>query len=172
MDGLTLVVASLGLVEGMAIIYFLSQYFFAKREILEMGNLLEKERKLREEERAGRINSQLRARTILKESQLSDGFNFVPIAIVESPFANRCGTPRQPTLVKASRGRIKFNSKLIQYEHYKELEQFSHLWVIWIFHENTNTDSQRISAKICPPRLHGEKVYNCNCDSYSPPSSQ
>jgi len=141
MDGLTLVVASLGLVEGMAIIYFLSQYFFAKREILEMGNLLEKERKLREEERAGRINSQLRARTILKESQLSDG-------------------------------RIKFNSKLIQYEHYKELEQFSHLWVIWIFHENTNTDSQRISAKICPPRLHGEKVYNCNCDSYSPPSSQ
>jgi tRNA-Thr(GGU) m(6)t(6)A37 methyltransferase TsaA len=71
---------------------------------------------------------------------------------------DRRGTPRQPILIPAAKGIIKFNKKLIQYEHYKELENFSHIWVVFVFNFNTNLDANSISAKIKPPRLHGERV--------------
>lgn len=71
------------------------------------------------------------------------------------------GTPRQPLLVEAARGRIRFNKKLVQLDYFKEIEEFSHIWVIFVFHCNTNVDStstnMNISAKVRPPRL-GTKV--------------
>ena len=80
-------------------------------------------------------------------------------------------------LVPAAYGRIQFDRKFIQEDHFQELSQFSHIFVIFAFHENTNTDSvmrledaetastatqsktQRMpTAKIAPPRLGGKKV--------------
>ena len=46
-------------------------------------------------------------------------------------------------------------------------EQFSHIWVVWVFHKNTNVDAaaktnnqknKTVPAKIQPPRLHGARV--------------
>ena len=49
--------------------------------------------------------------------------------------------------------------------HFQELTQFSHVWVLFVFHENTNTDKAEnggrphtCQAKIAPPRLKGKKV--------------
>jgi len=76
-------------------------------------------------------------------------------------------------LVTSAKGRIVFDKKVIQYEHFKELNEFSHIWVLFMFHENTNEDKaylsssgrgsgssklKGVSAKISPPRLHGVKV--------------
>ncbi len=62
------------------------------------------------------------------------------IGSVESCFPNRCGTPRQGLLVEAAKGRIVLG-KLIPEESLEALEQFSHMWVIFLFHKNTNVGS-------------------------------
>ena len=56
-------------------------------------------------------------------------------------------------VVTSSRGRIRMN---IHFDYFKELAQFSHIWVLFIFHENTN-DSTSHHAKVMPPRL-GQRV--------------
>ncbi len=80
---------------------------------------------------------------------------FSIIGIVESPFPDRRGTPRQPQLVPAAYAFIRF-AKHIQHAHYAELAQFSHIWILFHFHENTSVEN--VKAKIRPPRLHGQTV--------------
>lgn len=118
-----------------------------------LRNAITKLENLRETERKGRIKSQTRAReNILKDAD-ENGFRYKVIAAIESPFPDRRGTPRQPLLVDAARGRIRFNKSIVQYDYFKELEDFSHIWIIFVFHTNTNADSGVVSAKIRPPRL-------------------
>lgn len=112
----------------------------------------------RNDERQGRITAQQRLRKSVKEETDANGYLIKPIGFVESPYSERRGTPRQPMLVPAAHGRIRFDKHLIQAEHFQELSQFSHLWVVFMFHENTNTDNSTICAKIKPPRLLGKKV--------------
>lgn len=119
---------------------------------------LEKQTKLRAVERAGRISVQQAKRETVHKSVESNGYNYQPIGFVESPFPDRRGTPRQPSLVPAARGKIRFNKKIVQSDHFSELAQFSHVWVLFVFHNNTNTDKETLVAKIKPPRLHGVKV--------------
>lgn len=118
---------------------------------------------LREVERKGRIVAQRRAKEQIQSQNAESGWRLSAIGKVESQFPDRRGTPRQPILVPASRGRIHFDTSLIQYEHFKELKEFSHVWIIFVFNHNTNLDgakvqNSRVPAKIKPPRLHGEKV--------------
>jgi tRNA-Thr(GGU) m(6)t(6)A37 methyltransferase TsaA len=134
------------------------KYNQIKEKLEEKEREIEKEKELRQVERQGRITSQKEKRKEIQKTQAISGFNFSPIGVIESPFPDRRGTPRQPNLVRAATARIKFDRTKIQYEHFKELEEFSHIWVIWVFHENTNLDSNRIAAKIKPPRLHGSRV--------------
>ncbi len=80
-------------------------------------------------------------------------FNFKCIGTAESCFKERFGTPRQPGLVPLAQARIiikpEFQGAL------EGLEGFSHLWVVFVFHQNTN---KTIKNKIHPPRLNGEKI--------------
>jgi hypothetical protein len=114
---------------------------------------LEKERLLRQSERKGRINLQKTKRSSNIERSEAEGYRFKPIGYVESPFKDKRGTPRQPILVSAARGRIKLN---VQAEYFNELREFSHIWVVFVFHGNTN-EGGNDSAKITPPRL-GRRV--------------
>lgn len=136
----------------------LKQIYSLKLQILTYENDIEKEKELRKIERKGRITTQKKKREDIQKEQNSNGYNFNPIGYIESPFPDRRGTPRQPNLVRAATGRIRFDKKRIQNEHFKELEEFSHIWIVWVFHENTNLDSTNIAAKIKPPRLHGSRV--------------
>ncbi len=120
---------------------------------------LKKEEELKEEERRSRIALQQKNNQIVREISDKEGYCFVPIGYIESPFVDRRGTPRQPTLVTAAKGRIRFNKSIIQFEHFAELELFSHMWIIFIFNFNTNIEkSVHSPAKIKPPRLNGSKV--------------
>lgn len=131
----------------------------ANLQIIGLERELEDEKQKRIVERAGRIKTQQDKRACINETARENGFQLRPIGYIESPFPDRRGTPRQPSLVPAATGRIRFDKKIIQREHFSELEQFSHIWIIFIFHENTNADDTNAPpAKIKPPRLHGKKV--------------
>jgi tRNA-Thr(GGU) m(6)t(6)A37 methyltransferase TsaA len=122
---------------------------------------LQKIDKLRQSERKGRINSEKDNRLKQNNHYKAKGYNLKIIGAIESPFPDRRGTPRQPILVPAARGKIKFDKKIIQNpDYFQEIQEFSHVWIIWIFSENTTVSNKNksCSARIAPPRLNGKKV--------------
>lgn len=75
-----------------------------------------------------------------------------PIGFVESCYRDKFGTPRQPGLAKKAWARIKLRADLHPEQALEGLEGYSHLWLIWIFHQNKVA---RYHAKVHPPRLGG-----------------
>jgi tRNA-Thr(GGU) m(6)t(6)A37 methyltransferase TsaA len=69
------------------------------------------------------------------------------IGMIVSPYTKRMGTPRQGALVPTSRGRIQFSCQTAALEY---IDSYSHVWVVFEFHANTNTANVR--SKIRPPR--------------------
>lgn len=76
-----------------------------------------------------------------------------PIGFLESCFRDKFGTPRQPGLVKEAWARLRIRPDLQPEESLQGLEGFSHVWLIWVFHQNK---SARFHAKVHPPRLGGD----------------
>lgn len=58
---------------------------------------------------------------------------FNTIATIRSCYKEKFGIPRQPGLV-TSPAIIEVTKEYSQDEAFRELEQFSHVWVIFIFH--------------------------------------
>ena len=136
----------------------------------------------RQEERTGRIRAEKKLRKALLDAThnasttSSDGENtkkqnnkqqqpdqniFPPmniscIGVVSSPYTKRMGTPRQGTLCPHSRGFIQI-SPAIPPEILDGIEEYSHIWIVFCFHENTNLTTSR-KTKIRPPRGNGIKV--------------
>lgn len=158
--------------QSTALALALYSYSLATKKIDRLIGDLAKQKELRQVERSGRITAQQVNRAAIAKKFSEDGYSFCPIGFVESPFPDRRGTPRQPSLVPAAVGKIRFDKRMIQRDHFIELAQFSHIWIIFVFHENTNTEKiqqgnskdssqRRVKqkvAKIKPPRLHGAKV--------------
>lgn len=124
----------------------------------ELRKELERQEELRQVERQGRVRVQQQLRDSLVEKSNADGYSFKPIGYIESPFLDRRGTPRQPVLVPAARGIIRFDKSSIHSSHFEDFKQFSHIWILFVFHDNTDTGSTNKAAKIKPPRLNGQKV--------------
>ena len=82
-------------------------------------------------------------------------FGFDPIATIETPFKERFGTPRQPALVPSSWGVIRLKPESHLQGALEGLEGFSHIWLIFVFHQNAN---KAVRAKIHPPRMEGAKM--------------
>lgn len=78
-----------------------------------------------------------------------------PIGVIESCYPDKFGTPRQPGLVSEARGRIRFRADVQPEQALEGLDRYSHVWVLFYFHLNTN---QRYHAKVHPPRLGGETM--------------
>lgn len=74
-----------------------------------------------------------------------------PIARIETDFKTKFGIPRQSGRVKAE-GIIIFEKEYQNPDYIKELNQFSHIWLIWEFSENTKHNN---NATVRPPRLGG-----------------
>ncbi|RTE87385.1 MULTISPECIES: tRNA (N6-threonylcarbamoyladenosine(37)-N6)-methyltransferase TrmO [Gammaproteobacteria] len=77
-----------------------------------------------------------------------------PIGIIHSPYQEKFAIPRQPGLVPSAIGRIDFYSPYNQAECFRGLEEFSHLWVQFIFHE---TQAKGWKPLVRPPRLGGNE---------------
>ena len=139
-------------------------------------------------ERLGRIAAERKLREDLVDKICdSAGYPMLVIGHVESPFLSRRGTPRQGLLVPDSRSIIRLK-KEISSETLEGLETYSHLFIQFLFHENTNlvkslvhsstgsedtklsnrTSStksssfnarvQNFSARVLPPLLNGSSL--------------
>lgn len=78
-----------------------------------------------------------------------------PIGYIESCYRDKFGTPRQPGLVKKAWAQLKIRADLQPEESLQGLEGFSHVWLIWVFHQNKTV---RFHAKVHPPRLGGASM--------------
>lgn len=89
------------------------------------------------------------------------------IGKVEACYIDCQGTPRQPGLVPLSRGKIIIDPT-ISPTAFEGLEEYSHIWVIFYFHLNSNALSLKktqnnekgftFPAKVKAPRLKGDKT--------------
>ncbi len=76
------------------------------------------------------------------------------IARVSSPYRQKFAIPRQPNLVKEARGKLLFSPAYCDPNTLRGLEQFSHLWLIFVFHA---VAEEGWSATVQPPRLGGKE---------------
>jgi hypothetical protein len=91
-------------------------------------------------------------------------FPLRPVGLMRSCFSRRNGTPRQPLLVPAARARLTLRKGLSP-DFFEGLQQYSHCWVLYIFHQNTDLqrlwtqDDSCVRAKIrqgAPHRMPAE----------------
>jgi tRNA-Thr(GGU) m(6)t(6)A37 methyltransferase TsaA len=77
---------------------------------------------------------------------------------MRTPFRDKFGIPRQPGLVPHAYGEIEFHPKFDLVLATEGLENFSHLWVIFLFHETGLEGEERDwKPSVRPPRLGGAK---------------
>lgn len=81
-------------------------------------------------------------------------FEFEPIGYLETCFKEKFGIPRQSGLADKAWGKLKLGSHPDFRIALKGLEGFSHLWLVFVFHER---GSPCWRASIRPPRLGGSK---------------
>lgn len=81
-------------------------------------------------------------------------FSFREIGRFESCFKERHGTPRQGAAAPDTKGRVRLHPWVIARESFEGIEQYSHVWLVFVFHANTNT---KFHPRIRPPRLRGGK---------------
>ena len=62
-------------------------------------------------------------------------YEFQTIGVIRSCFKEKFGIPRQPGLVPEARAILELHPPYNRPEAIAELEGFSHIWVIFIFHE-------------------------------------
>ncbi|MCQ2458401.1 MAG: tRNA (N6-threonylcarbamoyladenosine(37)-N6)-methyltransferase TrmO [Clostridia bacterium] len=74
------------------------------------------------------------------------------IARIRSDFNGKFGIPRQSGLVDALSAEIVFEPEYCVEEAFRGLKEYSHIWVIWGFHENAGREW---SPTVRPPRLGG-----------------
>ncbi len=80
--------------------------------------------------------------------------NFQEIGVVHSCFKQKFGIPRQPGLVSEAKGVIELYPPLNTEHVVRGLEGFSHLWVLFLFHE---TPKGGWRPTVRPPRLGGKR---------------
>jgi len=80
-------------------------------------------------------------------------FNFNSIGTIHSCYKEKFGIPRQPALV-ASPAKIEIDEAYSNDEAFRDLETFSHIWVIFVFH---GVETKNWKATVRPPRLGGNQ---------------
>ncbi|KAK7265312.1 hypothetical protein RJT34_32930 [Clitoria ternatea] len=118
-------------------------------------------------ERQGRIRAQqaLRKELTLSQPNPETCFPMTPIGVVRSCFSTRNGTPRQPLLVPLARASLVFNTTRVPPPSLEGLTDYSHCWILYVFHLNTDLDKlwkhpshSGFKAKVRVPRLKGGRM--------------
>ena len=79
-------------------------------------------------------------------------FSFEQIGTIHSPYKEKFAVPRQPGLIQDGGGELHLHAPYNQPEAVRGLEEFSHLWVMFVFHQ-TMDGGWRPTVR--PPRLGG-----------------
>ncbi|ENX59884.1 MULTISPECIES: tRNA (N6-threonylcarbamoyladenosine(37)-N6)-methyltransferase TrmO [Acinetobacter] len=83
------------------------------------------------------------------------------IGHMHSPYREKFGIPRQPNLVQVE-SYIEMAEPYNDILAFEGIEDFSHLWLLWQFHENKNQDNSlnqmsKFRPQVRPPRLGGNQ---------------
>ncbi len=84
----------------------------------------------------------------------TDGFTFLPIGIIRSPFKEKFGIPRQPGIVPDAEGVVEILPPFYQEAAFRGLAEFSHVWILFVFHQNHRAEWK---PTVRPPRLGGDR---------------
>lgn len=79
--------------------------------------------------------------------------NIEPVATIEGCYPEKFGIPRQARLVKSAKAMIQLLPPYQSKDFLDGLEQFSHIWLIFGFHQN----EWQGDAKVRPQRLGGNQ---------------
>jgi tRNA (Thr-GGU) A37 N-methylase len=90
-----------------------------------------------EDEQAGRTRAERNLRRDFVAQTGGAGL-FRPVGHMSSCFPTRFGTPRQGLLADLSRGTVKIDSSVVGIKSLSGLEAFSHVWLLFVFHDNTD----------------------------------
>ena len=82
---------------------------------------------------------------------MSSNYPLVPIASITTPFKQKFAIPRQPGLANAQ-GVITFNEGFDDENMLKGIEDYSHLWMLFVFHQNIDKGWK---STVKAPRLGG-----------------
>lgn len=84
---------------------------------------------------------------------------FEPLGILHTCYKEKFGIPRQPNLVKKAPATLVFYPEYAREEAVRELENFSHIWLLFLFHEvmEGTASPKSWSPMVRPPRLGGNK---------------
>lgn len=78
--------------------------------------------------------------------------NIEPIGIIHSCFKEKFGIPRQPGMVKSATATLELLPPYNVEEALRGIEEFSHLWIVFVFHESI---CESFQPTVRPPRLGG-----------------
>ncbi|KAL3673284.1 hypothetical protein V7S43_001003 [Phytophthora oleae] len=159
----------------------LKPHFDAVKKIQELESDAAKKEKARVDERRGRVAAEKELRRVMEEKlNTSKGCFVQPVGTVHSCFKVCLGTPRQGSLAPSTRAKITFQ-RSISPDTLVGLEDFSHVWIVFVFHQNTNgkntraheglrSDSHRhtFRAKISPPMLKERVGIFCTRSPHRP----
>lgn len=88
------------------------------------------------------------------ELRRQDEFGVRVIGVIRSCFREKFGIPRQPGMVKAATARLEFLPPFNRQEMVRGLDQFSHVWIHFVFHQ---TIAEGWKPTVRPPWLGGRK---------------
>ncbi|MDN3609275.1 tRNA (N6-threonylcarbamoyladenosine(37)-N6)-methyltransferase TrmO [Vibrio ostreicida] len=77
-----------------------------------------------------------------------------PIGFIESPYKEKFAVPRQPGLVPTATSRVKLVGPANCVEATRGIEQFSHIWLLFMFDQNLSAGWK---PTVRPPRLGGNQ---------------
>jgi tRNA-Thr(GGU) m(6)t(6)A37 methyltransferase TsaA len=80
-------------------------------------------------------------------------FRFEAIGHIESPYTDKFGIPRQPGLARSAEARLVLAPPFAREEAFKGIQGFSHVWLIFVFHDDCLETGWRPTVR--PPRLGG-----------------
>lgn len=104
------------------------------------------------------IRSEIPENTVTTEST-TEIYNMHPIGFIKSWFKCKNGTPRQPTVCPETKAFLQIEKSVFSNPEHSliGLEEFSYVWILFVFHENKSHGSFH-KTKVHPPRLNGTSV--------------
>lgn len=81
-------------------------------------------------------------------------YSIEPIGVIETPYKEKFAVPRQPRLVPTAKARVKLLGAANSPEAVRGLEQFSHVWLLFLFDQNLGAGWK---PTVRPPRLGGNE---------------
>lgn len=83
----------------------------------------------------------------------NDSLLIEPVACIKNGYKEKFGVPRQSGLAPSVKSVIEFCEGFRDENCIRDIEQYSHLWLVWGFSKNEN----QWSPTVRPPRLGGNK---------------